>query len=98
VSAVFNHNDVKAGDLGGYIDQRENLAHKDNCRVYDDASIKSDSRICNILLNFDLSNAGEDDRFIAALKLGTSDSGKQCLARFRNFYTLDLVLLLSWRS
>lgn len=30
---------VKAGDLGGWVECRHNLSHKDNCWIYDDAEV-----------------------------------------------------------
>ena len=38
---------VRAGTLGGYIEREENLSHKGNCWVYDNAKVFGNARICN---------------------------------------------------
>jgi hypothetical protein len=37
---------VKAGDLGGYIEEEYNLSHHGNCWVYEDAEVSGNARIC----------------------------------------------------
>ena len=37
IRATKRFNDVKKGDLGGYIENEENLGHYSNCWVYDNA-------------------------------------------------------------
>ena len=39
IKALRNFKNVKAGDLGGYIEIEKNLSHKGNCWVYDDAKV-----------------------------------------------------------
>jgi UDP-3-O-[3-hydroxymyristoyl] glucosamine N-acyltransferase len=39
IKALVNFANVKAGDLGGYIEKEENLSHKGNCWVYDNAKV-----------------------------------------------------------
>lgn len=41
IKALIDFSDVKAGDLGGYIEKEENLSHCSNCWVYGDAKINS---------------------------------------------------------
>ncbi len=52
IRALRDFNDVKAGDLGGFIEKEENLSHEGNCwvynnaKVYDNAKIYGDAIIC----------------------------------------------------
>ena len=39
IRSLSNFNDVKKGDLGGWVEKEENLAHYGNCWVYGDACI-----------------------------------------------------------
>ena len=39
IRALKDFGDVKAGDLGGYVNSEENLSHEGNCWIYDDAKI-----------------------------------------------------------
>ncbi len=39
IRALINFDDVKAGDLGGYIENEGNLSHYGNCWVYDEACV-----------------------------------------------------------
>lgn len=39
IRALRDFGYIKAGDLGGYIQSEENLSHKKNCWVYDDAKV-----------------------------------------------------------
>ena len=39
IQALTNFSDVKAGDLGGWIEREENLSQEGNCWVYDDARV-----------------------------------------------------------
>jgi hypothetical protein len=65
IKALKDFNDVKKGDLGGYIQTEDNLSHKNNAWVYngsvvfDDALISGDARIMgesyvysDVILNF----------------------------------------------
>lgn len=50
IKAVNNFDDVKAGDLGGYIEHEGNLmnsVHKGNCWIYDDAMVFGKARVLN---------------------------------------------------
>ena len=47
IRALRDFNDVKKGDLGGYIEKEDNLSQDDNCWVYDDAMVIRDARICD---------------------------------------------------
>lgn len=37
--ALINFNDVKAGDLGGYVENENNLSQMDDCWIYDNAKV-----------------------------------------------------------
>lgn len=41
IKAVRNFSNVKAGDLGGFVEKEDNLSHKGDCWVYNNA------RVCN---------------------------------------------------
>jgi NDP-sugar pyrophosphorylase family protein len=43
IKALKDFDDVKAGDLGGYIEKEENLSHDGNAWVYDDAKVYDDA-------------------------------------------------------
>ena len=47
IRALRDFNDVKKGDLGGYIEKEDNLSQDGNCWVYDDAMVIRDARICD---------------------------------------------------
>ncbi|WP_019223897.1 hypothetical protein [Bartonella rattaustraliani] len=43
IKALRDFDDVKAGDLGGFIEKKENLSHEGNCWVYNDAIASYDA-------------------------------------------------------
>lgn len=45
IKALKDFSDVKAGDIGGYVEKESNLSHEDNCWVYDDARVFENARI-----------------------------------------------------
>ena len=45
IKALKDFSDVKAGDLGGYIEKEENLSHDGNAWVYDKACVFENARI-----------------------------------------------------
>lgn len=51
VKAIKDFGDVKAGDLGGFIEKEENLSHlgdawvADNAKVYDNAAVRGDAQV-----------------------------------------------------
>lgn len=46
IKALKSFNDVKAGDLGGYIENEINLSHNGTAWIYDEAKVFSTARIC----------------------------------------------------
>jgi len=45
IRALKNFNDVKAGDIGGWIEKEENLSHEGNCWVSDNAKVSDDAKV-----------------------------------------------------
>ena len=39
IKALKDFNDVKSGDLGGFVDSENNLSHEGNCWIYDSAVV-----------------------------------------------------------
>ena len=46
VKALKDFGYVKKGDIGGYVENPNNLSHEGYCWVYDDAKIYNEARIC----------------------------------------------------
>jgi len=47
IRAVRDFGDVKAGDLGGWIESENNLDHEGKCWVYDESAVFGRGRVCN---------------------------------------------------
>lgn len=45
IRALRDFNDVKAGELGGFIEKEKNLSHEGNCWIYDDSMAFEQSKI-----------------------------------------------------
>lgn len=45
IKALRDFRDVKAGDLGGYIESEDNLSQQGPCWVYDDAKVFGNARV-----------------------------------------------------
>ena len=45
IQAVTNFGNVKAGDLGGWIEKEENLSHEGNCWVSGEAKVSGDAKV-----------------------------------------------------
>ena len=45
IKALKDFNDVKKGDLGGFIEKEDNLSHKGNCWIYDNAHVCDNTHI-----------------------------------------------------
>ena len=43
IKALKDFNDVRKGDLDGYIEKEENLSHEGNCWIYDNANVFDDA-------------------------------------------------------
>ena len=46
IKALIDFGNVKAGELGGYIEKEENLSQDGNAWVYDDARVYGDAWVC----------------------------------------------------
>ena len=47
IRALINFNNVNAGDLGGYVENEENLSQMDNCWIYDNACVYDIAKVYN---------------------------------------------------
>ena len=45
IVAIRDFDDVKKGDLGGYIESESSLSQEDTCWVYDNAKVYGDARV-----------------------------------------------------
>ncbi|WP_144755885.1 hypothetical protein [Bartonella saheliensis] len=45
IRALKDFGDVKAGDLGGFIEDEDNLSHENDCWIYNDAKVHSFAKI-----------------------------------------------------
>lgn len=45
IRALRDFSDVKAGDLGGYIEKESNLSHEGDCWVYNDAKVFDNAKV-----------------------------------------------------
>ncbi len=45
IKAVRSFNDVKKGDLGGYVQSENNLSHDDDCWIYDNSSVFDNAKV-----------------------------------------------------
>ena len=45
IIAIRNFGDVKAGDIGGWVEKESNLSHYGNCWIYNDAMAIQDSTV-----------------------------------------------------
>ena len=47
IKSLIDFNDVKAGDLGGFIENGDNLDHNDTCWIYDSAKVCDNAGVYN---------------------------------------------------
>ena len=45
IKALKDFGDVKAGDLGGFVESEKNLSHEGNCWIYDNAIVYDSAKI-----------------------------------------------------
>lgn len=45
IRAVRCFSDVKAGDLGGWVEKENNLSHEDHAWVYDEGKVYGDAQV-----------------------------------------------------
>lgn len=46
IKALIDFRNVKAGELGGFVEKEENLSHDGNAWVYDNARVYGNARVC----------------------------------------------------
>ena len=56
IKALIDFSDIKAGDLGGYVEKEENLEHDGNVWVYGNAKVYGNAWVCG-----DDCGCGDDD-------------------------------------
>lgn len=56
ICAIRDFGDVKAGDMGGWIESEKNLSHEGNAWVYDNARVRGNAIVCGNAWIYD--NAG----------------------------------------
>lgn len=80
VQALRDFGDVKAGDLGGWIEKESNLSHHGDCWVYDDAEVFGDAQIRdNAQIRRGAQVLGEAEVFDNAKVLGSAKIGGCCM-------------------
>lgn len=47
IKALKDFGDVKAGDLGGFVEKEDNLSQKGDCWIYDNAMVFNDAKVYN---------------------------------------------------
>ena len=47
IKALKDFNNVKKGDIGGYIQSENNLSQLDDCWIYDDAVVRDNAKVCH---------------------------------------------------
>lgn len=45
IVAIRDFDDVKEGDLGGYIESESNLSQEDTCWIYDNAKVYGNAKV-----------------------------------------------------
>lgn len=47
IEAIKDFNDVKKGDIGGYVENEDNLSQYGDCWIYDDARVYGNAKVCD---------------------------------------------------
>ena len=45
IKALISFGDVKAGDIGGYVESEDNLSHEGDCWIFDNAIVKDEAKV-----------------------------------------------------
>ena len=77
IKALKDFNNVKKGDIGGYIQSENNLSQLDDCWIYDDAVVRDNAKVCH--------NAQIYDRVIVMGNAEVCDNAQVC----DNAFVLD---------
>ena len=62
IKALRDFGDIRKGDIGGYVENENNLSHKGNCWIYDDAKVMDDSIMYDYSRICDKSELHDDSR------------------------------------
>lgn len=73
IRAVRNFGDVKAGDLGGFVQSEINLSHHGNARVCDDAKVCGNAWVCGNAQVFGDARVCGDARIRDSAKIQSCD-------------------------
>jgi len=46
IKTLKNFNNVKKGDIGGYVESEDNLSHDGNCWIFDNAVVRDKAQVC----------------------------------------------------
>lgn len=90
IKALIEFGNVKAGDLGGYIEKEENLSHTGNAWVSGDAQVSGDARVFGDKDYAYAHGFGSCNRTTTFFRLKDGDVGVRCgcfygtLAQFRD--------------
>jgi hypothetical protein len=60
IRALRDFGDVKAGDLGGYVESEENLSHDGNCWIYDDAKVFGHAKVLDNALIYNITEVSDN--------------------------------------
>ena len=90
IKALIEFGNVKAGDLGGYIEKEENLSHMGNAWVSGNAQVSGDARVSGDKDYAYAHGFGSCNRTTTFFRLKDGDVGVRCgcfygtLAQFRD--------------
>ena len=90
IKALIEFGNVKAGDLGGYIEKEENLSHMGDAWIYGDAQISGNARVSGDKDYAYAHGFGSCNRTTTFFRLKDGDVGVRCgcfygtLAQFRD--------------
>lgn len=71
IKALIDFGDVKAGDLGGFIEKESNLRHLGNAWVYDNARVCGNASVCGNARVYDDARVCDDGDYACVKGFGT---------------------------
>lgn len=69
IRALIDFDDVKAGDIGGYIEKEENLSHCGTCWIYDNAKVYDNALVSDNAKLYNTARAYENAEIMNNAKL-----------------------------
>lgn len=84
IKALIEFGNVKAGELGGFVEKEENLNHEGNAwvygnaRVYDDARVYGNARVCDDADYATVHGFGSEYRTTTFFKTKVGEIGVRC--------------------